>query len=181
MVTNIDFVVFLPSFFLVLSSFYLLIVRVEGYCCTWWHSYCRIPLDEGLALRRYSFMVRSRRLTAWAIARFVIIALSKYSSLTALFLHLQRPVLALAQRCPILSTVPVVPAWSMSSLPLTWIWVTTFHAAYLHARSYSPQPRRRRYRVPCNCLCPTLGALGVTTHCAIIECEQMHTRGTYET
>jgi len=88
MVTNIDFVVFLPSFFLVLSSFYLLIVRVEGYCCTWSHWHGRAPLDEGSAVRRDSLMVRSRRLTTWAIARFVIIACSKYSPLTALLLHL---------------------------------------------------------------------------------------------
>jgi hypothetical protein len=38
--------------FLSLTSFYILIVLVEGYCCTWithTHTLCRTPLDEGSA------------------------------------------------------------------------------------------------------------------------------------
>jgi hypothetical protein len=49
------------SFFLILSTFYLLIVGLEGYCCTWsqsmTHTRARAlgkkPLEEGSARRRY--------------------------------------------------------------------------------------------------------------------------------
>ena len=43
------------SFFLILTSVYLLTLGVEGYCCTSSHSdtpLCRTPLDEGSARRR---------------------------------------------------------------------------------------------------------------------------------
>jgi len=49
---------FLSIFFLILTSFYLTVVGVEGYCCTWSHSMThthklsRTPLDEELAFRR---------------------------------------------------------------------------------------------------------------------------------
>jgi len=39
-------------FFPSLTSVYLLILTVEGYCCTWSHTLGRTPLDEGSARRR---------------------------------------------------------------------------------------------------------------------------------
>ena len=53
---NTDWYVHFRFFILVMTSFYLFIVGVEGYCCTWsrslTHILGRTPLDEGSARRR---------------------------------------------------------------------------------------------------------------------------------
>jgi hypothetical protein len=51
---NFFFLFFLPSF-PILTTFYVTLVGVDGYCCNWWHSTThtldRTPLDKGSALR----------------------------------------------------------------------------------------------------------------------------------
>jgi hypothetical protein len=56
---------FFLSFFLILTSYYILIVDVEVYCCTWSHSMThtpttlgRAPLDEGSSQRRDLYLTK---------------------------------------------------------------------------------------------------------------------------